>query len=113
MQAALLLRELERHAQFLALRIEQEGRRSRDIAGEIAELKNAYTTMVALAAHYGLPYTTATLIVLGHPGRFGGNVFTEYSSGGSCSADEPTDSVGPAEGPSSPRPGSRGGSHAR
>ena len=50
-QAQLLLEELERHAQFLVLRIEQEGRRSRDIAGEIAELKDTYATITTLSTH--------------------------------------------------------------
>ncbi|WP_311278324.1 three-helix bundle dimerization domain-containing protein [Gordonia sp. AC31] len=64
-QAQLLLEELERHAQFLVLRIEQEGRRSRDIAGEIAELKDTYATITTLSTHYGLRRSTTITIVLG------------------------------------------------
>lgn len=73
-QAQLLLEELERHAQFLVLRIEQEGRRSRDIAGEIAELKDTYATITTLSTHYGLRRSTTLSIVLGRPGGGGGLV---------------------------------------
>lgn len=68
-QAALLLSELERHAQFLVSRIEHSGRRNRDIAGEITELKTTYETATALAAQYGLPRTTVTTMHVGRSGR--------------------------------------------
>lgn len=68
-QAALLLNELDRHAQFLVSRIEHAGRRNRDIVGEIAELKATYQTATALAAQYDLPRTTVTTMHVGHPGQ--------------------------------------------
>ncbi|WP_439031581.1 hypothetical protein [Gordonia terrae] len=53
-QAMMLLDEVERHTRFLVSRIEQSGRRSRDITGEIAELREAYDTAAALRSHYEL-----------------------------------------------------------
>jgi hypothetical protein len=64
-QAVMLLAELERHARFLASRIEQSGRRSRDIAGEIAELNETYETIAALRSHYSLARSPANTVVVG------------------------------------------------
>lgn len=53
----MLLLELQRHADFLASRIGRSGRRSRDLAGEKAELQQTRTLIAALVASYGLPQT--------------------------------------------------------
>ncbi|MFT4394327.1 hypothetical protein ACLTEW_05260 [Gordonia lacunae] len=64
-QALMLLVELERHARFLVSRIEQSGRRSRDITGEVAELNETYETIAALRSHYGLVRSPANTTVVG------------------------------------------------
>ena len=67
-QAAMLLRELERHAHFLAARIAQAGRRSRDITGEITELNETYEMIAALRSHYRDLRSPATTVDVGRRG---------------------------------------------